>query len=430
MSTRLVPAMAPSSSYLPTPPTKPATSGQPASSHNAVGAGNLAPANPATLSGAPHQKFDLTDIGSAIAAVSRRVTAQGFVFLPWQLAAYITAVRTKPFVILAGISGTGKTKLPRLVAEATAAQYHVTPVRPDWNDSGDLLGYTTLDGRFVPGPLLVAAKHAQENPTEQHFFLLDEMNIARVEYYLAEVLSRLEDRYVDSAGVLTSDPLLPGAGTAETVSGPYDWSQVTFPPNLCLVGSVNMDETTYGFSRKVLDRAFVIEFSTIDLESVGTAESALPSPVPWPASAWAPGAVSLAQHPEAHGDVVGRVITALTDVNKILEPAQMQVGYRVRDEIALFCLAARDAADEFADADQGQIDALDLAIAMKVLPRIQGSTATIGTVLDKLETWATPQANAGQGVTGDLQSGFTICADRIRMMKHRLNDTGFTSYWL
>jgi len=424
MTTFLVPDMAPYVNYL---PTKPQPSNRRVTSTGGNGAAISAPGGQGGSSGTTNPTVDMR---AAIAQVGQRLKAQGFEFLPWQLAAYITAVRTKPFVILAGISGTGKTKLPRLVAEATGARYHVTPVRPDWNDSGDLLGYTKLDDHFVPGPLLMAAKHAQENPTEQHFFLLDEMNIARVEYYLAEVLSRLEDRFVDGSGVLTSDPLLPGAGTTDTESGPCDWSQVRLPSNLCLVGSVNMDETTYGFSRKVLDRAFVIEFSTISLESVGAVASTLPAPVSWSASAWAAGALSLAQHPEAQGDVVGRVITALTEINKILEAAQMQVGYRVRDEVALFCLAARDAADEFADADQGQMDALDLAIAMKVLPRIQGSTATIGTILDKLEAWATPQVTLGQGAAGDLQSGFTICADRIRMMKHRLSETGFTSYWL
>jgi hypothetical protein len=370
------------------------------------------------------------DIASAIAAVGRRVEAQGFVFLPWQLAAFITAVRTKPFVILAGISGTGKTKLPRLVAEATEASYVAEPVRPDWNDSGDLLGYTKLDGTFLPGPLLKAAKTAQDNPGRQHFFLLDEMNIARVEYYLAEVLSRLEDRFVDPDGVLVSQPLLPGAGTTSIDSVAFDWSTVVLPMNLCLVGSVNMDETTYGFSRKVLDRAFVIEFSTIDLESVGTAMEVVPPSANWHADAWAPRAITLASHPEAHGELVDRVITALTDVNKILERAQLQVGYRVRDEVALFCLAALDADEGFADADQGKVDPLDLAIAMKVLPRIQGSSASISTVLDDLETWATPREVAGDSGTSDLRSGFTMCADRIRLMKNRLTDTGFTSYWL
>lgn len=94
------------------------------------------------------------DAPSAMEALLEALAAQGFIYEPWQVAAYVTALRTKPFVILAGITGTGKSQLPRLVAEATGGTSTLIPVRPDWTDSADVLGYVDLQGRFRPGVLL------------------------------------------------------------------------------------------------------------------------------------------------------------------------------------------------------------------------------------------------------------------------------------
>lgn len=360
---------------------------------------------------------------AAIDEVASFVAAKGFVFDPWQIAAFITAVRTKPFVILAGISGTGKTKLPKLVAEATGAQFRRIPVRPDWTDSSELLGYERLGGgsTFVPGHLLRVAREAQQNPDQQFFVLLDEMNVARVEYYLAEVLSHIEERESQSDGSVASDPLVPNASDDE-------WRAIRLPGNLTIVGSVNMDETTFGFSRKVLDRSFVIEFSTVSLSSVNPT-TAVTKAEPWSVDDWKQQAVSLADHPNHNHEDVGRVITALEAINQALTPLQMQIGYRVRDEIAMFVLSAQDCPDSFVGNDASAINALDVAIAMKVLPRIQGTGPALRTGLEQLITWADPQDNAAT-TTGIETQSFPFCADRLRMMLQRLDETGYTSFWL
>lgn len=351
------------------------------------------------------------------------VAAKGFVFDPWQVAAFITAVRTKPFVILAGISGTGKTKLPKLVAEATGARLRRIPVRPDWTDSSELLGYERLGegATFVPGRLLRVAREAENNPDQQFFLLLDEMNVARVEYYLAEVLSHLEERSRQADGSIASEPLL------DTASDP-EWAQVRLPGNLTIIGSVNMDETTFGFSRKVLDRSFVIEFSSVSLSAVNEIGEVADAE-PWPVANWRPSSLSLPEHPNhTHADV-GRVISALETINAALAPLQMQVGYRVRDEIAMFVLSALDCPDSFVGDDESVINPLDLAIAMKVLPRIQGTGPTLRTALDQLLVWADPSVSA-ESTTGIETESFPFCADRLQMMLQRLDDTGFTSFWL
>jgi hypothetical protein len=366
-----------------------------------------APARPVAAPAATVAATGSMDIQSVLDYIE----ARGFHFDPWQVASYITAIRTKPFLILAGVSGTGKSALPRLIADATGAVCTTVPVRPDWNDSSELLGYKTLKGDFEPGRLLQFAAEAAANPDAQYFFLLDEMNIARPEYYFAEVLSRIEEAGVLLDGV-EATPLNQDAGD--------EWGSVAIPSNLAIVGSVNMDETTFGFSRKVLDRAFVIEFSDVDLSLVGGA-GVTPTSQDWNSDVWRRESVTLASHPRKGDPSVVRVIETLTELNALLQPAQLHFGYRVRDEIAMFVLAAEQQPDQFETPQGGQIDPLDLAISMKVLPRIQGAGATISNLLRKLAEWAQP--------TGGVASAFPVSAQRIELMQRRLVETGFTNYW-
>lgn len=362
------------------------------------------------------------NVANRVERVVKFVSDSGFVFDPWQVAAYISAVRTKPFVILAGISGTGKTRLPELVAAATGAKIVAVPVRPDWTDSSDLIGYERLDGTFMPGPLLMLAAEAEQNPGSQFFILLDEMNVARVEYYLAEVLSRLEQRQRVASGGFSSAPLLPPADPSALKDPAASWRGVGLPSNLCVVGSVNMDETTHGFSKKVLDRSFVIEFSDVDLRQVGVAVSGTPQL--WSAVDWQQAALTLAEHSQAGAPVVTDVIETLSTLNEILSPIQLQVGYRVRDEVAMFCLVAQECAASFTTTTAGTVDALDLAVAMKVLPRLQGGGASIKKALAELKEWSNPTTSSTS------LRAFPFCEARIDLMHLRLEEAGFTSYWL
>lgn len=350
------------------------------------------------------------DLASKVARLVEHLRDRGLIFEPWQVAAFVTAVRTKPLVVLAGISGTGKTKLPRVVAEITGADFRLRPVKPDWTDSGELIGFEALDGTFHPGELLHSARDAESDAGRQHFFLLDEMNLARVEYYLAEILSHIEERRRDPDGNVASDPLAP---LAPADPGGVEWKEVRLPGNLCIVGSVNMDETTHGFSRKVLDRTFVLEFGDIDLTQVATLGDATVDE--WTVEEWRQRFLALADVPDPSGAPIQRAIEALSDMNKVLEQAQLQVGFRVRDEVALFCLNAEDCIDSFTDSTGAPVDPLDLAISMKVLPRVQGGSGSIRRVLQGLESWA---------------PAYPICAGRIQTMIQRLDEDGFTSFWL
>jgi MrcB-like, N-terminal domain/AAA domain (dynein-related subfamily) len=383
---------------------------------------------------------------AALAQLQRAVAGRGFVFEPWQIAAYVTALRTKPFVILAGVSGTGKSRLPALVAELTGGVARLFPVKPDWTDSSDLLGYVDLQNRFRPGALLQFAREAEQRPDVYHVAILDELNLARVEQYFAEVLSRIEDRHEAPGGGFETSPLLSTTLEGEDAA----WKTQRLPPNLGIVGTVNMDETTHGFSRKVLDRAFTLELSDIDLSAWKTAAGAAKDVAPWPLHRFQPRALrlgGLVLDRKQETDVEN-VIKALTEINVILARAQLQVGYRVRDEIALFVLHAREL--------EGGFDAtnpIDLALQMKILPRIVGGSATMRAVLVDLLGWAMDakkarpeekkksfrEDDAGRVVEAWKAAGrrsaiegasYPHMAARLALMWDRLLAEGYTSFWL
>ncbi|MGI6468683.1 MAG: AAA family ATPase, partial [Syntrophomonadaceae bacterium] len=169
-----------------------------------------------------------------VSELVQTILSQGYTFEPWQIAAFVAALKTKPFVILAGVSGTGKSKLPSLIAEATGAEKLLIPVRPDWTDSSDVLGYCDLQGSFRPGSLLSYAKKAQENENKQFVCIMDEMNLARVEHYFAEVLSQIEDRHRCDNGGFASNALI----SQKLLNEHQIWAEQGLPAILLLLAQL------------------------------------------------------------------------------------------------------------------------------------------------------------------------------------------------
>ena len=197
------------------------------------------------------------------------IVAKGFSYEDGLVENFYLSLNSKPFVILAGTSGTGKTRLVKLFAEAIGAttangRYQMVAVRPDWSDSSDLFGHVDLNGNFIPGAIIDFIKRAELDSIHPYILCLDEMNLARVEYYFSDVLSIMETRDFDS-GRIVSDPLVPSTYYGSDVTAAGKYGTVRLPDNLYIIGTVNMDETTFPFSRKVLDRANTIEFSRVGL---------------------------------------------------------------------------------------------------------------------------------------------------------------------
>jgi energy-coupling factor transporter ATP-binding protein EcfA2 len=286
---------------------------------------------------------------------------RGFVLAPDDLANFHVAAKVGVWTVLAGPSGTGKTSLPRLYAEALGAsdEYLTVPVRPDWLDDRDVLGaFNALAGRFEPAAtglvdrLIAAADDLSRARGGLYVVCLDEMNLARVEHYFAQFLSVAEEPVARRRLQLFSRGV-------ERPGEPYaPWRELPLGENVRVVGTVNVDETTHFFSPKVLDRAPVVVLEPPEIHRApapkAKAQSLEVVPVHFEEYAgWIRG-------PE-HADESVRAL--LLQVDGALRPIRSGLGFRIRDRILAHTASARGLLSE----DR----ALDLALAQSVLPRLR-----------------------------------------------------------
>lgn len=380
-------------------------------------------------------------VKDTISQIKSYIASKGFSYEDGLIENFYLSLKSKPFVILAGTSGTGKTRLVKLFAEAVGAttengRYKMVPVRPDWSDSSDLFGHVDLNGNFIPGAMIDFVKQAEIDREHPYFLCLDEMNLARVEYYLSDILSVIETRdLVD--GKIPSDPLVTDTYYGPDTAATKRYGTILFPESLYIIGTVNMDETTFPFSRKVLDRANTIEFSYVDLIPEFEAFSLeAPRALSLKNSFLKTEYLLLRQCAEESEAVTGYCLE-LQKINGILQKANAHVGYRVRDEIVFYLL--NNKRSNLLPEDQ----AMDNELMQKILPRVQGSSVSVKTMLCELFKVCAGDYD-GYQVQSDHVSDkmrkalhdtnrkikYRYSAEKIELMIRRFEEDGFTSYWL
>jgi hypothetical protein len=351
------------------------------------------------------------------------------------LLSLLAAMRSRPFVLLAGISGSGKTQLARRIGKAWAAgllpgdpsiercvedptgqlkhpvvervdgkwckvldldpeqadwasRYGFTAVQSDWTDASHLWGYHVplpdeARGFYGTTALRVFRSAWQQwqrcaNPrkptdSEPHFLLLDEMNLSRPEHYGSDLLSAMEVKGKDAVIELhragADQPLRGEDGHGQTVPARIGWA-----PNLVVVGTVNVDETTHSFAPKVLDRAALLEFTEVDLDFVMERILTADEKQVWAATL---------KRAEPTAAPPATVQTWFQNVNAILRPYNLHLGYRAAREI-LKTLVERGVTKT-----PGDVDALlSRQLRDKVLPRIRGPRAAVAPLLIELYAFA------------------------------------------
>ncbi|MDE7426309.1 MAG: hypothetical protein K2M79_00720 [Muribaculaceae bacterium] len=391
---------------------------------------------------------------------------------------FLRAMRTKPFLLLAGISGTGKSRLVKQMAfdccppgelrkdNTTPGNYCLIEVKPNWHDSTDLLGYESR----INGPEYVLTKFvkfltkAMLYPHTPFFICLDEMNLAPVEQYFAEFLSVLESRRRIS-NTITTEALIDssvfkdyeqtlkfklfdikqeiadydGSTTSDTSSHYVKENAIyetlkdhglRIPENVIVIGTVNMDETTHQFSRKVIDRAMTIEMNLpddnpfmkfYDSNEPGYLDSPADASLFIPKMVYA--ADALEELAKDNADKIEwlkkEIAHILTEINSRLEATPFKIAYRVQNELILYFFEQwcdEDRPDKIESWHTILNSAVDQILIMKVLPRIEGDNELLEEPLKLL---------------------LELCRDgkypnaykKLKEMAERLEKAQFTSFW-
>ena len=369
---------------------------------------------------------------------------------------YITAIKSKPFLLLAGISGTGKSRIVRELARACwdvdseeyksqkPKNFEMVQVKPNWHDSTELIGYVsrvTGNPVFITGDFLKFVARAWADLETPYFLCLDEMNLAPVEQYFAEFLSVLESRKSHEDGTVTTDPILKKskedwfrvltvelAEDNEALRNQFLSEGITLPQNLIVIGTVNMDETTFSFSRKVLDRAMTIEMNEVDL--YGGLEERYEQIGKLGNDELLGTAVEGVDVYEDNKDVCKTALDYLEEVNKLLDGTPFKVAYRTRNEFLLYVVnnLPYNQTEQDEELPQGMViaRALDEITSMKVLSRIEGDDMKVSeSLLDNLSRAISAKLAEISGVEMYEHS---VSVKKLDEMKRRLA-SGYTSFW-
>ena len=426
-------------------------------------------------------------------------------------ASYLTAIRTKPFLLLAGISGTGKSRIVRELAfkscpkylqdkdGTTPGNYCMIEVKPNWHDSTELLGYySNLNMSYQFKKFVKFLVKAKMNPDVPFFVCLDEMNLAPVEQYFAEILSIMETRKhpkIEGRNETNKDIIKTGAIIDSSYFEKYTWKGkggermernepmsdrdwyfeffnqdtlsegekaqadkykgsytlgkegLTLPDNVIIIGTVNMDDTTHQFSRKVIDRAMTIEMNggklsnmfggSKDLEYLPQEEQEK-----WQDSfrqLYVNADEVLEAHPDEAEDIVKKVPEKLENINKALKGTPFEVSYRVLNELTIMVGVLLDSKKEGESIDDIINQALDHILLMKILPRIEGDSDMFNLSKDfkqknnveynnRLE-WLMDLAPEIKAEEKDNDDHRQTAREKIKEMIERLENQEFTRFW-
>ena len=376
---------------------------------------------------------------------------------------------SKPFLILAGISGTGKTRFVRQQAERTGLDnYCLVSVRPDWHEPSDLLGYISHLGshpkyittdvlRFIvqawkhisaSGFDLKTGKVTEEqlNEIQPYWLCLDEMNLAPVEQYFSDYLSILETRQW-TGEVYQCDPLLKasaleniqptdlGLGEGDILWEHFKENGISIPFNLIVAGTVNMDETTHGFSRKVLDRALSFDFNEFYPNDFNAYFSPSAQNKTFTYPIYSDASLSL----NFDSPFVKESCEFLSEVNSVLKNSPFELAYRALNELLLSvkCINPKNEIELQSVWDD--------FLMMKVLPRIEGDSEKLDfdgeeSLLTNLEAIMREQLSAiwdgekridlfRETNEGDVINIECRSKAKISWMQTKLEKFGFTHFW-
>jgi hypothetical protein len=382
----------------------------------------------------------------------------------------ITSLASKPFIILAGGTGTGKTKcaievarkICRKQAAGEAADYEVVAVGADWTDTRPLLGYENILGATpsytVPKALDLIIR-ASRNPDRPFFLILDEMNLSHVERYFSDFLSIMESKKIDTeASTIKLHANKDGMPSTDRNVGGKVEQRIQWPDNLFVIGTVNIDETTHMFSPKVLDRAHVIEFKPDEAQITAGLKAS------WEKTAGTETADELKKESEKgiwtdalsgmlfkenrvmklrksidifndKEDDKNVIEKRIMDAWRTLSKTRFSFSHRTAQETADYIFISHRLLKENADIlgePPALNDLIDFAFLQKILPKLNGSaeTLTITTKDGGKETTENLLLHLQKEflATSDGMGELTKCREKLGAMKATLDREHFVSF--
>ena len=349
------------------------------------------------------------------APLVEKILFTGLIYSPTLIKRLAYSLMAKPFVILSGLAGSGKTQLAlafaKCLSENIEEQVCTVSIGADWTNREPLLGYPNAlksEEYVLPeSGVLQLLMRANEDPSKPYFLILDEMNLSVVERYFADFLSAME----------SGEPIKLWDNEEGNVP-----KEIELPKNVFIIGTINVDETTYMFSPKVLDRANVIEFKIAPDEMDDYLGKKVNINLENAYSACANMAVDFVNKTNSQVEKDEKNKDVLLSFFKELKKVNAEFGYRTVNEISRYL--------HFADGDLEDDSAIDTAILQKLLPKLHGSRKKLVPVLASM--WQLCQKN---GVSKEIDAEFSAVdfkypesAEKIKRMYHAVMDNGFTSF--
>ena len=355
------------------------------------------------------------------------ILESGLIFSDTLINRFVSSLLTKPFVLLTGLSGSGKTKIAQSFVQwicQDKSQYKIIPVGADWTNREPLLGYPNglnQEEYITPDSgalnlIITAAKI--ENANKPYFLILDEMNLSHVERYFADFLSIMESD--DRINLYTGNERIDLEGNPIT-------NEIYWPKNLFIIGTVNIDETTYMFSPKVLDRANTIEFRVDSSNLKKFFEKPMKidlSLIESKGAEMAENFLEIAQDKEIQNEEIYK--EAFLKFFEELKKVGAEFGYRTATEMLLLIKKLKT----FSNLSDEKC--LDIAIMQKLLPKLHGSRSKIVKVLDALILLCLKEGQEFSIAKCDevLETNiiYPISYEKLIRMYKNVLDNGFTSY--
>ncbi len=364
-----------------------------------------------------HQSYHGTSvIDFSIHELVSSILSTGLIYSPTLIKRLAFSLMAKPFVILSGLAGSGKTQLAlafaKCLSENIEEQVCTVSIEADWTNREPLLGYPNAlkENEYVlpESGVLQLIIRAKEDPSKPYFLILDEMNLSVVERYFADFLSAME----------SGEKIKLWEKEARNVP-----KEIELPKNVFIIGTINVDETTYMFSPKVLDRANVIEFKIAPDEMEQYLNEKKDIHLEKAYSACSDMAEDFVNKAKSqiqidNNDEKTVLLSFFTELKKV----NAEFGYRTVNEISRYL--------HFADGDLEDDSAIDTAILQKLLPKLHGSAKKLKKVLEPM--W---KLCLNDGVTKVIDAEFNATdfkypesAEKIQRMYNAVVDNGFTSF--